>query len=157
MNKIQFYENKSLRLTNVLMYKQHTNDENIDFNVAIEQMQSYIKTKGAMQIGPLIQYTKTYINENNELDIEIIMMLQCNNYIDGVEQPYSMESVVRVQDAFYCRYTGPEICVKFAYDKINLEAFEKDIKLANYNYTIFVDRNMEEDIMVVDVFIPKED
>lgn len=155
MNKLQFNENKTLKLTNVLKYKILINEEDFDFNIAIEQMQSYIKTKGAMQIGPLIQYTRTFINENGELDMEIVMMLQCNNYIHSVEQPYSMESVIRVSNAMYCRYTGPEASLKFAYDKINLEAFENDVKLEDYNYTIFVDNNPEEEFIVADVFIPK--
>lgn len=154
MGKLNFNENKTLKLTNVLKYKILKDEEDFNPNVAIEQMQSYIRAKGAIQVGPLIQYTKTYVNENNELDMEIIIMLQCNNFIHNVEQPYAMESVVRVSDALYCRYTGPEKSLKYAYDKINLEAFEKDIKMANYNYTIFVDSNQEEDIMVADVFIP---
>lgn len=155
MKKLQFNENKTLKLTNVLKYKILIDEEDFDFNVAIEQMQSYIKTKGAMQIGPLIQYTRTFLNENGELDMEIIMMLQCNNYIHSVEQPYSMESLVRVSDALYCRYNGPEQSMKFAYDKINLEAFENDIKLQDCSYTIFVDNNQEEDSMIADVFIPR--
>lgn len=155
MNKFQFNGNKVLKLTNVLKYKILLNDETFDFNVAIEQMQSYIRTKGALQIGPLIQYTRTFLNENNELDMEIIMMLQCNNYIHSVEPPYSMESVIRVPNALYCRYTGPENTLKFAYDKINVEAFEQDIKLADCNYTIFLDNNQEEGITVADVFVPR--
>lgn len=154
MNRLQFHENKILKLTNVLKYKILL-EEDFDLNVAIEQMQSYIRAKGAMQIGPLIQYTRTYINENNELDMEIMMLLQCNNYIHSVEQPYSMESLIRIPNALYCRYTGPESFLKFAYDKINLEAFEKDIKLADCNYTIFLDNNQEEDITVADVFVPR--
>lgn len=155
MKKIQFSESKTLKLTNVLKYKILMQEENFDLNVAIEQMQSYIKTKGAMQIGPLIQYTRTFLNDNNELDMEIVLLLQCNNFIHSVEQPYSMESLIRVPDAMYCRYRGPEAALKFAYDKINLEAFEQDIKLADNSYTIFVDNNEEEGIMTADVFIPK--
>lgn len=155
MSKLQFHTNKVLKLTNVLKYKILLNDENFDLNVAIEQMQSYIRAKGAMQIGPLIQYTRAFLNENNEMDMEIVMMLQCNNYIHSVEQPYSMESVIRVPNALYCRYTGPETSLKFAYDKINVEAFEQDIKLADCNYTIFLDNNQEEDITIADVFVPR--
>ena len=73
MKKLQFNENKTLKLTNVLKYKILLDEENFDFNVAIEQMQSYIKTKGAMQVGPLIQYTRTFINESGELDMEIVI------------------------------------------------------------------------------------
>lgn len=155
MEKLHFHENKILKLTNVLKYKILLDDESFDFNVAIEQMQSYIRAKGAMQIGPLIQYTRTFINDNNELDMEIVMMLQCNNYIHSVEPPYSMESVIRVPNALYCRYTGPETTLKFAYDKINVEAFEQDIKLADCNYTIFLDNNQEESITIADVFVPR--
>lgn len=155
MNKLQFHANKVLKLTNVLKYKILLDDENFDLNVAIEQMQSYIRAKGAMQIGPLIQYTRAFLNEDNEMDMEIVMMLQCNNYIHSVEQPYSMESVIRVPNALYCRYTGPETSLKFAYDKINMEAFEQNIKLADCNYTIFLDNNQEEDITIADVFVPR--
>lgn len=155
MSKLQFSENKTLKLTNVLKCKILIGEEDFDFNVAIEQMQTYIKTKGAIQIGPLIQYTKTFINEDNEVDMEIVLMLQCNNYIHKVEQPYSMEAVIRVPDALYCRYMGPETLMKFAYDKINLEAFENDIKLEDYNYTIFVNNNPEEDMIIAEVFFPR--
>ena len=155
MGKLQFNPNKTLKLTYVLKYKLPIEDENFDLNVAVEQMQSYIKTKGAMQIGPLIQHTRTFINDNGELDMDIVMMLQCNNFIHNVEPPYSMESVIRVPNAMYCRYTGPENKLKFAYDKINVEAFEQNIDLSDYNYTIFVDNNPEEETMVADVFIPR--
>ena len=157
MNKFQFNGNKVLKLTNVLKYKILLDDESFDFNVAIEQMQSYIKTKGAMQIGPLIQYTRTFLNENGELDMEIVLMLQCNNYIHNVEPPYSMESVIRVPNCMYCRYIGPEDKLKFAYDKIHLEAFENDIELEDCSYTIFVDRKDEDETIVADVFIPRKD
>lgn len=157
MNKLQLSQSKSLKLTNVLKNKILLNSEDFNLNLVIEQMQSYIKTKGATQIGPLIQYTRVSANENNELDMEIILMLQCNNFIHNVEALYSMESVIRVPNAMYCRYIGPEDKVKFAYDKINLEAFENDIELANCNYTIFVDRNEEEDTIIADVFVPRKD
>ena len=110
-----------------------------------------------MQIGPLIQYTRTQLNEKGELDMEIIMMLQCNNYIHSVEQPYFMESVIRVQNALYCRYHGPEQSLKFAYDKIQLEAFENDIPLKGDSYTIFVDRNEEDETITADVFMERAD
>lgn len=155
MRKLQFHENKVLKLTNVLSYKVFLNDDRIDFKVVIEQMQSYIKVKGAMQIGPLIQQTKTFVGDNDEVEVEVIIMLQCNNFIHNVEHPYSMESMLKVSNALYCRYTGPESALKFAYDKINVEAFENDINMGNCNYTIFVDRNVEDDILIADVFVPR--
>lgn len=91
MSKLQFHNNKVLKLTNVLKYKILLDNENFDLNVAIEQMQFYIRAKGAMQIEPLIQYTRAFLNENNELD------------------------VIRVSNALYCRYTGLETSLKFVF------------------------------------------
>ena len=157
MNKLQFHESKVLKLTNVLKYKIPLIDKHFDFNVVIEQMQSYLRTKGVMQVGPLIQYMGTEFNANNELEVEIYIMLQCNQLIHKVELPYSMEAVIREPDALYCRYIGPESKLKFAYDKINIEVFENDIATKNYSYTIFVSHNVEDDVMIADVFVPKKE
>ena len=156
MNKLNFSDKKTLKLTNVLKYKLLLSDDNLDFHTEIEKMSSYIKVKGANQIGPLIQYTNTFVNEQNEIDIEIYLMLQCNHFIHNVEPPYSMESVICIQDCMYCRFIGAEEKLKLAYDKINIEAFERDIDVSTRNYTVFVDRNEEENTMIADVFVPKE-
>lgn len=39
--------------------------------------------------------------------------------------------------------------------KINLEAFEKDISLKGDSYTIFVDRNEEDETITADVFMER--
>ena len=77
-------DNKTLKLTNVLCYKIPLDDEDINIDMSIQKMQSYIKVKGAVQIGPLIQYTRTIMNENNEIDMELIMMLQYSDFIHNV-------------------------------------------------------------------------
>lgn len=157
MNKLQYHSSKSLRLVNVLKQRIAVDDENFDFNITIEQMKSYIMAKGAIQTGPLIQYTKTFIDEEGKAGMDVTLMLQCNNYIHNVEPPYSMESVIRVSNAMYCRYTGMESTLKFAYDKINIEAFEQDVSLSDCSYTIFVASDEEEDTVTADVFIPRAD
>lgn len=156
MGKIQLSNNKTLKLTNVLCYKLDLMDEDINLDIQIEQMQSYIRTKGATQIGPLIQYTNSFVNESGEMEIEMKFLLQCSNFIHAVEPPYSIESVLRVPDCMYVRYTGPEDKLSFAYNKIHLEAFEEDIPLKGDSYTIFVDRNDEESVITADVFMEKE-
>ena len=50
MGKLYYSESKALKLTNVLEYKILNSDEDFDLNVAIEQMRSYIKTKGAIML-----------------------------------------------------------------------------------------------------------
>ena len=154
MSKLQYNYNKVMKLQNVLMCKMNLEQE-IDFNLIIDKIQSCIKVKGAMQIGPLIQHTRTFVNDEEELDLEINFLLQCSNYIHNVEPPYKMESIIRVPDCMYCRYMGLEDKLKFAYDKINLEAFENDIELTGESYTVFVERNEEEGTIVADVFMPK--
>ena len=156
MGKLQFNTSKILKLQNVLNSKIDLENQDMDLAVLVEKMQSYIKVKGAVQIGPLIQQTRTFVNEEEELDMEIILMLQCNHFINSVEKPYSMESVLRVTDCMYCRYMGPEEQLKIAYDKINVEAFENDIELEGESYTVFVDENEEEGTIVADVFVPKK-
>ena len=77
MKKLQFSYKKTLKLTNVLKYKILLNEEEFNFNAAIEQMQSYIKIKGAVQIGPLIQFTRTFVNESNEINMEMNLLFVC--------------------------------------------------------------------------------
>lgn len=157
MDKLNLHNNKTLKLSNVLRHTISFDNENINLGITVEQMQAYIRSKGKIQKGPLIQYAGVFTNKNNELDLEPVLMLQCSDYIHNVEPPYSMESVIRVPNCMYCRYIGPEDKLKFAYDKIHLEAFENDIELEDCSYTIFVDRNEEDETIVADVFIPRKD
>jgi hypothetical protein len=154
MPNLQVSQDKTLKLTNTLIYDIQTeNLENISTN--IEQMENYIRVKGAILVGPLIQYMNMILDEQGQPQLQLKMIRQCNNYIHSVEAPYQMESVLRVKNCMYVRYTGPEDKLKFAYDKIGLTAFEEDIPLKGDSYTIFVDRNEEEDTIVADVFMPK--
>lgn len=151
-NKLEFSENKSFRLNNVLEVL--IDSENfVEFNVLVENMEHYIRSKGAMPVGPLIQKTEFEILETGEIDVKIYLMRQADKFICNVTEPYKMSSVIKAKNCLYVRYTGPEDKLKFAYDKINLFAFEKDIELKNVNYTIFV--NQEDEDMVADVFVEK--
>lgn len=153
MSKIQVVPNKTLRLENVLICRINIEEENVDINMIIEKMQNYISVKGAKQKGPLIQYTKTYINAQKKMDVEISMCLQCDKYIHNVEKPYYMKSILRITNCMYCRYIGPEEKLQFAYDKINIEAFENNIEIMDESYTVFVDQS--DEMLIADVFVPK--
>lgn len=155
MNKIEFNQKKTLKLMNVLCYRIQLQSEETSIDVQLEQMQTYIRTKGAVQIGPLIQYISPQINEQGEVDVQITFLLQCNHEIHNVEQPYTMQNVLRISNCLYCRYTGPETTLKFAYDKINLYAFENDIKLKGDSYTVFIDNKEENDDIIADVFMER--
>jgi hypothetical protein len=55
----------------------------------------------------------------------------------------------------YVSYQGEESKLKFAYDKINLKAFEEDIPLKGDSYTIFIDQ--QDDQIIADVFMERAD
>lgn len=152
-NAITIADNKTLKLTNVLSIKLDITT-NLDANKKISEIENYIKTKGATPIGPLIQKTEYHVNDEGKLDVKISLMRQANNFIHNVEAPYTMESVLRVRNCMYARYTGPEEKLKLVYDKINVTAFEEDIELSNSNYTIFVDK--QDDNIVADIFVEKK-
>ena len=155
MNEIIIADNKTLKLQNLLSVKLDLESEDVNlFNTEVKKLNTYIQTHGARQIGPLIQYSSIEKNDEGEADINLQFMLQADNFIHNVEQPYRMESLLRVKNCLYARYMGPEDKIKFAYDKLGVYAFENDIELEGSNYTIYVDRNEEEETMIADVFMP---
>lgn len=152
MRKIEFNHEKTLKLTNAVIYTLGEADVE-SLNLIVEKMENDIKAKGYMPIGPLIQYSGTRINENGELDIDVKLIRQSSGFINHVEEPYTCEPVMRIKNCMYVRYTGPENMLKFAYDKINLIAFEEDIKLKGDSYTVFV--NQVDDDIIADVFMER--
>lgn len=152
-NSINVSRNKVLKLTNVLI-RSLSVEESVPFDVIVNKMENYIKAKGCFPVGPLIQRTVCDMKDNDLFDINVYIMIQSNNFIHNVEEPYRMESLIRVRNCMYARYIGPEEKLKFAYDKINVTAFEEDIELSNENYTIFVDQ--QDDNIVADVFVEKK-
>ncbi len=152
MSKLNLDYDKTLKLTNALIIELGEEDfENI--NLVVEKMENYIKARGYMPIGPLIQYSGTKINEAGELDITVKLIRQSSQFINHTEEPYKCESLMRIKNCMYVRYTGPETSLKFAYDKINLTAFEEDIKLKGDSYTVFV--NQIDDNIIADVFMER--
>ncbi|NLD51156.1 MAG: hypothetical protein GX660_28815 [Clostridiaceae bacterium] len=152
--KIQINNNKTLKLTNVLINEVDL-QESDGLEKEIFKMENYIKNKGAMPIGPLIQYTKIEHDGINEPKVVIKLLRQSNTYLHSVDNPYNMESVIRVTNCMYARFIGEEDKLKFAYDKINLTAFEEDIPLKGDSYTIFVDN--ADGRVTADVFMERAD
>lgn len=155
MKKIQIYENKTLKLQNVLINEVDIEQQELfQLDTEIEKMNTYIKTHGIKQIGPLIQHTSIYRSKANEMTFKISFMLQCDNYLHKVSKPYKMESTIRVKNCLYAKYIGPEDKIKYAYDKMGVYAFENDIELDGSNYTIYVSSNKEDETMLTDIFMP---
>lgn len=156
MGRLQLGLNKTLKLVNVLKWKvDMTNSEN-QMEIEIQKMKDYISVNGGKQIGPLIRYIKARMG-NGDIDLEVVFMLQSDRFINHKGAKYMMEPMMKITNCMYCRYIGPEEKIHYAYDKIQLEAFENDIPLKGDSYTIFVDRDAETETITADVFMERAD
>ena len=150
MNPIQVSESKTLKLTNVLS-RRIMPEELQNIGTIVMQMDNFIKIQNALPIGPLVQHIEVTLGPKPEA--QIYLMRQANQLITKIDPQYHMDAVLRVKDCLYAHYTGPMAKSELATHKLNILAFENDIKLKNSSYTIFV--NQDDDDAVVDVFMEK--
>jgi hypothetical protein len=148
--KIVVRENKALKLNNVLV-REVNQIELTDINKISYMMESYIKSKGNAIIGPRINYSNIEADENGQIKIISKLMVQIKNPIYNVETPYEIQNEIKVTNCLFARYTEKEENIQFAYLKLQLYAFENDIKLKGNSYTVFVEN--KDGKMVADVFM----
>ena len=146
MNEIKVAENKTLKLTNVVS-RRIAPEELGNMMVALTQLQNFIKSHNAQPIGPLVQALK--IGQDHQM--HLYMMQQATQLITQTEPGYEVDAVLRVKNCLYAHYTGPMAYSQLASSKLQILAFEKDLKLTGDNYTIFV--SQDDDDAVVDVFM----
>lgn len=151
-NKLQVSYDKTLKLNNALI-KTLDQIEFADFSKEVLKMENYIRTKGSMPVGPLVQHTNSYVDEKGQIKIKVSLILQSTNFIHNIESQYKMEATKRIKNCLYVRYTGEEGKLKLAYDKLNLLAYEENIGLKGDSYTIFLEQDDEN--IVADVFMEK--
>ena len=150
VEKISIRENKTLKLTNVLI-RELSENEIIDIDKINYMMDSYIKSKGNSTIGPMINYSNAKIDENGKAKINIKIMVQLKNPIYNVEAPYEIKKELRISNCLFARFNEKEENIQFAYQKLGVYAFENDIKLKGDSYTVFVKK--EEENIVADIFM----
>lgn len=148
MREIQIAQNKTLKLTNVLARKIEA-EEFANLQIVLTQMQNFMKSNGAQPIGPLVQAVKMGTGPDHVP--ELYMMQQATQMIPQMEPGYHMDAVLRVKNCLYAHYTGPMSHNQLATAKLQIMAFENDIKLTGDNYTIYV--NQDDDDAVIDVFM----
>ena len=148
MNEIKVAENKTLKLTNVLSRTLHP-EELANLPVILTQMQNFMKSNGVQPIGPLVQAIKPGTGPDHVP--ELYMMQQATQMITQMEPGYHMDAVLRVKNCLYAHYTGPLSQSQLASSKLQIHAFENDIKMTGSSYTIYV--NQDDDDAVVDVFM----
>ena len=148
MREIQVAENKTLKLTNVLARKIEA-EEFANLQIVLTQMQNFMKSNNAQPIGPLVQAVVESTGPDHVP--ELYLMQQATQMIPQMEPGYHMDAVLRVKNCLYAHYTGPMSHSQLASSKLQILAFENDIKLSGNTYTIFV--NQDDDEAVVDVFM----
>lgn len=148
MNEIKVAENKTLKLTNVLS-RQIQPEEFGNMALVLTQMQNFIKSNNAQPIGPLVQ--AVVMGTGPDHAPALYMMQQATQFISKMDPGYHMDAVLRVKNCLYAHYTGPLSQSQLAASKLQIHAFENDIKLSGGTYTIYV--NQDDDEAVVDVFM----
>ncbi len=150
MSVIPVSENKTLKLTNVLS-RQIQPEEMQNLHLVVTQMQNYIKSHGAMPVGPLIQYADIPTGSNSSQQPKLYILSQANQMLTHLEPQYHMDSLLRVKNCLYGHFVGPADKLSLVYNKMNVVAYEQDIKLTGSSYTIYVKQDSDE--MVTDVFM----
>lgn len=148
MNEIKVAESKTLKLTNVLS-RQVQPEEFGNMHLLLTQMQNFIKSNNTQPIGPLVQ--AVVVGSGPDHAPELYMMQQATQFISKMDPGYHMDAVLRVKNCLYAHYTGPLTQSQLAASKLQIHAFENDIKLSGSTYTIYV--NQDDDEAVVDVFM----
>lgn len=163
MGKIEICDKKTLYLTNVLINRivqlSLIDDNDCAKGVSIEtelsKMNNVFRMKNVRQVGPLIQSSVMNRYSEEKLNIEVNLMLQANEYFDA-PKPYRMKESIVIPNCVYARFHGSEEDMKYAYQKIEVYAYEKDIELLGDSYTVYLDSN-EDGTIIVDIFMERKD
>jgi hypothetical protein len=151
MSAIPVSENKTLKLTNVLSRTIRA-DELGNLQLIVTQMQNYIKSNGAQPVGPLIQYGAMEVDSaTGAAQPKIQILCQANQMIARLDPMYHMDAVLRVKNCLYAHFVGPSDKLSLAYSKLNVVAYEQEIKTTGATYTIYVKQDIDE--MVTDIFM----
>lgn len=154
MSKIPVSYNKTLKLSNACIYEivNESDFEHLDMIVA--RMENYIRSKGAVPIGPFVQYTSVQVNDAGEPKATLRLIRQSNKYIANVEPPYKMESILRCKNCLFARFEGEEDKLEIAFNKLNVIAYEEGIPLTGVTYTVFTAKQ-DDTSFSADVFMEK--
>lgn len=151
MKEIEIQLGKKLRLHHV--FCKLLNEKEVEnISKSIEMFDSYIKSIGLKTKGPLITKTVGYV-EDSLLKTKVTLLVQLENVPHNkVESPYSYKEEIFVDKSLYARYIGDQEHSTIAQYKIQVVAYENELKLKGEIYNVFVSN--EEGIITLDVFAP---
>jgi len=115
----------------------------------------WIENIGNEQIGPLISYSSRLIGmkDNGTPIIKTRVMMQLRDKVLYSEPPYDFAEEIHIENCIFVRFQDKAENLPYAYSKINLLAYENNIKLKGDSYTIFISGKDTENI-IADVFMP---
>lgn len=153
MPKIEFRENKVLKLTNVLSRKV-PEKELLNQDKQITMLMNWIKAKGYQTIGPLIMYSTgiTGVDSEGQPIIESRVMIQLNTSNVRLELPYRFDKEIRIPNCLLARFNDNAEKLQFATQKLTLFAYENDLELTGETYIILMEQNSSN--LLADVFMP---
>lgn len=150
--KIEFRENKVLKLLNVLS-RPVPMEELMNQGKQLAMLESWIKAKGYTKQGPLIIYSSGIKGMDGDKPIiDSYIMFQLHNNNVRLELPYGFETEIRIENCLMARFNDHSDKLQFATQKLTLFAYENDIELTGETYIIFL--NQAEDNLLADVFMP---
>lgn len=153
--RILIDERKSFKLENVASIEVEYQLEQSEMNQLdnlIILLHDTILNKGRQPIGPIIQHVKSDQTGN----MQVFFMQQANGEIANIDAPYIFRPLVHVKNCIFARYSGPPEYLNFAYQKMQIFAFEENITLNGSTYTIFISEDDSDD-MQVDIFMERAD
>ncbi len=156
MPKIEFRENKTIKLINVLSRKVSV-AEIANQNKQIQMLMNWIKAKGYEKVGPIIMYTTQIqgVDAENNLIVDSRIMVQLKNGIVRPEEPYYFENELKIKNCLMARFYDDGEKLQFALNKITLFAYENDVELTGETYMVIL--NQEEQKLMADIFMPKKE
>jgi len=153
MAKIEFRENKVLKLINVLSKEVPTKGL-FSHEKHVIMLQNWIKTKGYDTIGPLIMYSSSFKRSNEDLPptIDSKVMLQLKQDSIKLEKPYEFTQQIRVENCLMARFNGKDEDLHYAIMKLQVFSYENNVELTGEIYIILISEGT--DCFMADIFMP---
>lgn len=155
MQKLEFRENKVLKLTNVLSRKV-PRLELFSQDKQYIMLQNWIKAKRYESVGPLIVCSSgvTGVDKDGNPIIDSRLLVQLKQGNVRVENQYKFYKEIRIEHCNMVRFHDEPENLQYATNKIMLHAYENDLQLNGESYMVMI--NEEGGKLLCDVFMPVE-
>jgi hypothetical protein len=151
VKEIEIVDGKTLKLNNVLSKETGTLDGD-EFAKTMHMFEAYTKSKKLTPYGPMVLFSKTAF-DGMKMTQRSKLMAQLREVHDSPDAPYSFDRLVKADNCVLARYRGAAAGLQVAYSKIQVYAFEHDIRLKGETYTVIIEQKDGE--ILADVFTEK--